>query len=112
MLDLKYIRENIDLIEEKLRHRGADVDLKSFNALDEKRRSILVDVESLKHERNKVSDEIAGIKKQKGDASGLIAEMRGVSDKIKSLDSDLAKIHQQLDDIILGIPNIPHEDPQ
>ena len=109
MLDLKYIRDNIGLIEEKLRHRGTDVDFQSFNTLDEKRRSILVDVESLKHERNKVSDEIARIKKQKGDASSLIEDMRGVSDKIKSLDGDLAKIHQQLDDIILGIPNLPHE---
>ncbi|MBN1881849.1 MAG: serine--tRNA ligase [Deltaproteobacteria bacterium] len=109
MLDLKYIRDNIDLIEEKLHHRGTDVDLKEFNKLDETRRSILVDVESLKHERNKVSDEIARIKKQKGDASGLIEQMRGVSDRIKSLDGDLTDIHQKLDDIIMEIPNLPHE---
>ena len=109
MLDLKYIRDNIDLIEEKLKHRGADIDLKSFNALDEKRRSILVDVETLKHERNKVSEEIARIKKEKGDASALIADMRGVSDRIKALDGDLADVHAQLDDIVMGIPNLPHE---
>ena len=109
MLDLKYIRDNIELIEEKLRHRGTDIDLQGFHILDEKRRSILVDVESLKHERNKVSDEIARLKKQKGDASTLIAEMRGVSDKIKSLDGELAEVHRQLDDIILGIPNLPHD---
>lgn len=108
MLDLKYIRDNIELIEEKLRHRGTEIDLKGFHLLDEKRRGILVDVESLKHERNKVSDEIARIKKQKGDASALIADMRGVSDRIKSLDGELAEIHQQLDDIILEIPNLPH----
>jgi seryl-tRNA synthetase len=109
VLDLKYIRDNIDLIGEKLSHRGADVDLKKFNTLDEERRRILVDVETLKHERNKVSEEIARIKKEKGDASSLIADMKGVSDRIKSLDGDLADIQQKLDDIVLDIPNLPHE---
>jgi seryl-tRNA synthetase len=89
--------------------RGQDVNLNAFSALDEKRRSVLQEVETLRNERNTASKEIGEKKKKKEDASGLIARMSEVSDRIKELDESLKQIEDDLLNILMVIPNVPHE---
>ena len=86
MLDLKFMRENKELIEEMLKNRNSDLTLDEFAKLDEERRVILSEVEALKNKRNTESQEIARLKKAKEDATALIKEMGEVSAKIKELD--------------------------
>ncbi|MBN1572976.1 MAG: serine--tRNA ligase [Deltaproteobacteria bacterium] len=109
MLDPKFLRENTDLVIERISLRGEEIDVSGFKELDEKRRTLLVKVETLKHERNSVSDEIAKIKKEKGDAGEFIHKMKGVSNEIKALDEELNSIDEELKKALALIPNIPHE---
>ena len=109
MLDIKFLRQNIDLVRKKMVERGQDVNLNAFSALDEKRRSVLQEVETLRNERNTASREIGEKKKKKEDASGLIARMSEVSDRIKELDESLKQIEDDLRNILMVIPNVPHE---
>jgi seryl-tRNA synthetase len=109
MLDIKFLRQNIDFVRKKMRERGQEVNLDVFTALDTKRRTALQDVETLRNERNTASKEIGERKKNKEDASDLIARMGEVSDRIKELDESLKKIEEDLHNILMVIPNIPHE---
>ena len=109
MLDLKFVRENFDLVQQMLRNRRSDTDLSSFETLDDKRRRVLHQVEQLKYRRNLASEEISQLKREKQDASQRIDEMRAVSQQIKELDQDLADIEQEFREILLHIPNMPHE---
>jgi seryl-tRNA synthetase len=109
MLDIKFLRQNIDFVRKKMLERGQDVNLNAFAALDEKRRSVLQEVETLRNERNTASKEIGEKKKKKEDASGLIGRMSEVSDRIKGLDEFLKQIEDDLRNILMVIPNVPHE---
>lgn len=110
MLDIKYLRNHFAEVKEKLEKRGEDLSgIDRFQELDQKRREIIVEAEELKNRRNTVSEQIAALKREKKDASGLIAEMKQVSEKIKSLDEKLRTIEEDLQELMLTIPNIPHE---
>ncbi len=109
MLELRFIRENIDFVREKCAHRGMDPSLlDQFKEQDDQRLSILGEVEQLKNRRNIVSKEIGPLKQaqEHEKAEPLIKEMREVGDKIKEFDAQLSGIEQQLSDIVLSIPNI------
>ncbi|MFO8164296.1 MAG: serine--tRNA ligase [Thermodesulfobacteriota bacterium] len=108
MLDLKYVRINLELISEMIKNRGYDLDLSGFQYLDEKRRSILVRLEDLRYLRNKVSEQIAAKKKDREDASSLISKMKTVSKEIKEMEVELPYIADELNKLLLLIPNIPH----
>ncbi|RUM35497.1 MAG: serine--tRNA ligase [Desulfobulbus sp.] len=109
MLELRFIRENINLVRQKCLHRGMNTDLiDAFTEVDSKRLTLLGEVEQLKKRRNTVSKEIAPLKKA-GDhdrAEPLITEMREVSDRIKALDRELGDIQDKLADIVMSIPNL------
>ena len=110
MLDIKRIRKNPEALVAAMkarRNKGADVS--GLLALDEKRRSLIVEVEALKAKRNEDSAKVPQLKKQGLDASELLAEMKLVADKIKELDAELSEIDAQLDDMLMKIPNIPLE---
>jgi seryl-tRNA synthetase len=109
MLDLKFIRENPELVRKNILLKGEDADLDLLLSLDEERRKIIAEVESLKHQRNVVSNEIARLKKEKQDATAKIEEMRLVSDKIKAMDDELRQIEQKIKQELLRIPNMLHE---
>jgi seryl-tRNA synthetase len=109
VLDIKYLRENIDEVSRRLSLRGEAVDLSRFMEIEEKRRGLLVKGETLKSERNKVNDEIARLKKDKGDTTDLISRMKGVSEEIKQIDSQISEITEELERIVSVVPNIPHE---
>jgi seryl-tRNA synthetase len=110
MLDIKVLRADFEGIKKLLQHRGEDLSaLDNFEELDKKRREFIVEAEQLKSKRNDVSAQVAALKRDKQDADHLITEMRQVGDKIKEIDDELRVVEESLDNILLGIPNIPHE---
>jgi seryl-tRNA synthetase len=109
MLDLKYTRDHLEEVKEKIGHRGETVDWDRFGKLDAERREILQESESLRARRNRVSDLIAEKKKKKLDAAEEIIGMKEVSNRIKELETRLAEIEAALHDLMMIIPNIPHE---
>ena len=109
MLDIKFVRSNPEDVVAGMKKRGMDLDLAPFLALDEKRRALLTEVEQLKNTRNTVSKEIGKMKKAGENADALVAEMSKVGEDIKALDQQVSEIDAQMNEIILSIPNIPHE---
>jgi seryl-tRNA synthetase len=110
MLDLKFVRSNSDVVRDSLIRRGEGTDaLDALLAADEKRREILVEVEELKRRRNQASEKVARLKRTGADASEIIDEMKGVSDHIRGFDEELAAVETSISELLLGIPNIPHE---
>ncbi|HEU4402166.1 MAG TPA: serine--tRNA ligase, partial [Candidatus Polarisedimenticolia bacterium] len=107
MLDMVWVRENLDAVEAALRHRGAQVDLGEFRRLDAERRAALHETETLKARRNKDSEEIARLKTAKQDATALIDEMRALGDRIKDLDAKVSESETALEALLLVIPNLP-----
>ena len=109
MLDLRFIRANLDAVKQMLKNRRNDLDISIFESIDRKRREILPALETLRHRKNEVSQEIAHMKKQRQDASGLIAEMKNVSVKIKEMETALSQVDEDLMPFLMVIPNIPHD---
>ncbi len=114
MLDLNFVRENLPLVEEKLRQRGMDpaAVLRNFREVDTQRRQAITEAETSKAQRNKASEEIAKLKKSGADASAamaqtLIAQTKDLREKIQTLEKTASDLDAQLRDILLGIPNLP-----
>lgn len=108
MIDVKLIREKPDFVQENILAKNEKADVKVILDFDEKRRSIIQEVEKLKNQKNVVSGEIAILKKNQQDATAKIEAMKQVADNIKNLDEELATIEQSLDAYLLKIPNIAH----
>ncbi|NIM96848.1 MAG: serine--tRNA ligase [candidate division Zixibacteria bacterium] len=109
MLDFRFIRENPEIVREAIRNKGETADVDLLLGLDEKRRVLLLRADDLKHQRNVVSEKIAQMKKEKKDASREIEDMRKVSGQITHLDDQLRELEGKINDLLLTIPNIPHE---
>ena len=109
MLDLKYIRNNIETIKTMLKNRNNDLDISVFESIDDERREKLSEVEALRSRRNTVSEEIAVMKKNGEDASSLISDMKEVSARIKEIETGMGEIQEKLDQLVMVIPNVPHE---
>ncbi len=110
MLDAKFIRENIELVKQKLDQRGSKIDLDELIALDKKRREIVLETERLRFERNQASDKIASMKKQKQEVPpDVFAALKETANKIKELEEELKTIEPRINDFLLIIPNLPHE---
>ncbi len=108
MLDIKFIRKNPDKVKKAIELKNDYADIDRLLELDEKKRAVLTESEDLKHQRNTVSEEIAAMKKQKKDASDEIKRMKEVSAKIKALDEKVRQLDDEIYDIMVRIPNIPH----
>jgi seryl-tRNA synthetase len=108
MLEIKFVRQNLETVQKALETRGQSADLDAFKTCDDERRAILQELEALRHQRNVVSDQIAEMKKAGDNADTVVAKMREVSSRIKTLDKALAEILETFEDILLGLPNIPH----
>jgi seryl-tRNA synthetase len=109
MLDLRFIRANLDAVKQMLKNRRNDLDVSVFESIDRRRREILPALENLRHRKNRVSEEIAQLKKQRQDASGLIAEMKKVSVEIKEMEASLSQVDEDLKPFLMVVPNMPHE---
>ena len=110
MLDIKKIRNNSKEAEELLKRRNPDLSLKKLLELDRLKRQGLVELENMKAEQNKVSKQIASIKKQGMDATEILAAMKGLSDRIRDLDIEIKAIDSKINEELLTIPNIPAKD--
>jgi seryl-tRNA synthetase len=108
MLELKFVRQNLKQIETSLENRGESADLESFIACDAQRKTLLLEIEDLRHRRNVVSEKIAAMKRNNENADNLVAEMRQVADRIKVLDQDLSENESKINHILFRIPNLPH----
>jgi len=108
MLEIKFVRQNLETVQKALAARGQSADLDAFKTCDDERRAILQELEAFRHQRNVVSDQIAEMKKAGDNADSVVAKMREVSSKIKALDKALAGTQETLEAILLGMPNIPH----
>ncbi len=110
MLDLSFVRDNLPLVEEKLRQRGmrpAEV-LKDFAQVDAQRRQAITSAETMKAQRNRATEEIAKLKKSGQDAAGLIAETKELREQVEELGKAAEEYETRLQQILVGIPNIPH----
>jgi len=109
MLEIKFIRRHLDKIQQMLEARGDKASLAEFTALDTKRRDLLLETETLRHRRNVVSDEIASKKKTGENTDAVVTEMREVSRKIKNLQKNLTETESTVQEIIMRLPNVPHD---
>ncbi|WP_434564885.1 serine--tRNA ligase [Thermoanaerobacterium thermosaccharolyticum] len=109
MLDIKRIRNNPDEVKKAIELKKENSNIDEFLEIDEKRREILKELESLKNTRNKESENIAKLKREGKDAEELIKEMKEISDKIKAMESDVKQYDERLEELLWTIPNIPHE---
>lgn len=110
MLDIKYVRANFEAVKKMLETRNEDLgNLDDFEDLDQKRRALIVKAEELKAERNKVSEQISQMKRNKENADEAIARMREVGDEIKALDDALHEVEEKFTYMMMRLPNIPHE---
>jgi len=112
LLDIKLIRERPDYVREAMRRRGESAPIDEVLELDARRRALVTEVEQLRSRRNEASEQVARLKREGGseeEASRLIEEMRIVGDKIKALEDEVRDVDARLRDLLLSIPNIPHE---
>lgn len=111
MLDLNLVRDHLELVEEKLRQRGMDPNdlLKNFREIDTRRRQAITETENLKAQRNRASDEIAKLKKNKQDATALIEETKNLRGQIEEREKAAEAADAELREILNSIPNLPHE---
>lgn len=109
MLDMKFVRENVELVRSYIKKRRVDFPLDRLLEQDAKRRKLIGELQELRHHRNVCSEEIATIKSEGGDAERLIEEMRDVSAKISKDEADLRQVEAELRRLQLSLPNVVHE---
>ncbi len=109
MLELAFVRDHLELLEQKLAERGWSLKLDHFREVDQQRRKLLTEVEGLKNQRNQASDQIGRLKKEGRDAGGIIQEMKSLSDRIQLLDQEVGQLDVQMREVLVNLPNIPHE---
>jgi len=108
MHDLSYFREHLNVFAEMANRRGITLELDAFRALDRERRELITATELQKAQRNRASEEIARLKKEKQNADALLAEMKQVSERIKQSDDRITQLDATQRDFLLTIPNVPH----
>jgi len=108
MLEIKFVRNHLDEIKHMLSSRGMEADMDLFESCDANRRSMLLEVEEMRHRRNVVSDKIAEMKKRGENTDAIVSEMRDVSSRIKTIEKSLAENEEQIDTILMALPNVPH----
>ncbi len=108
MLDIKFIRENKDIVQKGAASKNIELNLDEIFFLDDKRRALIQEGDSLKAKRNQVSAQVGKIKRDGGDATAVIAEMESVKNRILEIDPELREIEIKLNNVLLTVPNIPH----
>ncbi len=111
MLDLAFVRNNLPLVEEKLRQRGmdpADI-LKDFHAIDSERRVAITESETTKARRNQLTAEFQRLKKEGQDTAANLQEQKDLKEKGADAEKRAADYDAKLRDILTGIPNLPHD---
>ena len=109
MVDIKAVRANPNYLVEALRRRHSNVDVAPLLELDRQRRELISETEGLKAKQNETSKQIPALKKEGRDTAAIFAEMKELSDRVKSLDTRLSEIDTEIEDTLLSVPNVPHE---
>lgn len=109
MLDPKLLRNDPEGVAEQLARRGYVLDVAQFNALEGQRKQAQVEAQSLQNERNARSKAIGKAKGRGDDVQPLLDEVADLGERLQRAESALAAVQQQLDDLLLGVPNLPHE---
>lgn len=109
MLEIKLVRENMELVKTAMQNRGAAFDWEAFQVHDTRRKTILFELEELRRQRNDVSEQIAQMKRRGENADAIIEKMRHVSTTIKGLEKEVAESESALDEMMMALPNIPHK---
>ena len=110
MLDINIIRNDIEKVKQAIVNKNETTSLDSFQELDSRRKTLLIECDELRNKRNVTSKEISKLRSKKEDASELIQEMKGVSDRIKQLEAEAKTFSDDLDSLLMRIPNIPADD--
>jgi len=110
MLDLRFIRDNVDAVSKAAEDKGERIDLEALLAADEGRRELLQKVEALRAERNAASKQVNELKKKGEDTSGIIARVRAISQESKEMERELSEVRARLDALLLTVPNIAAPD--
>ena len=108
MLDLRFVRRNLEIIATSLKKRGSDLNVNEFLQLDQRRREILAKVETLRAKRNRVTSEIPQKKHTHEDITSLLQEAKTLSRQIEALDKELKEVERGIYDFLVNLPNIPH----
>jgi seryl-tRNA synthetase len=108
MLEIKFVRQNLDFVQQSLKNRGGTADWDAFTHADQRRKTIIDELEQLRHKRNTVSDEIAALKKSGKGSQDMILEMRKVGDRIKQLEREKVAHDEVITYILMAVANIPH----
>ena len=109
MLDIRWIRSNVEETKRFLANRNNDMNIDALLSLDAEKRSLLVESEELKAKRNEGSRKVSQARAAGEDAAGLMEEMRLVGERVKTIDARITEIDATLDDLLLRVPNRPHE---
>jgi seryl-tRNA synthetase len=111
MLDLAFVRDNLPLVEEKLRQRGMNPSeiLCNFHQVDTQRRQLITEVETMKARRNRASEDIAKLKKSGANADILIAETKDLREKIQAREKSAEELDARMRELLTSLPNLPHE---
>ncbi len=111
MLDLRFVRDHLEQVREGLKNRGLDISLDEFLAKDAWRRQAITELESLRHQRNTLSEKVGQLKKakQEAEAQEYIAKVKEINQAIKNLEAQVDEFEPWVRDFLLGLPNLPHE---
>ena len=110
MLDMKFVRDNLDVVRAMLKNRNNSLNLDNFAELEKKRRDILNESDALKNQKNSTSKKIGALRKAGEDTTEISASVRELGNKISALDGQLREVEENLREILLSIPNIPADD--
>lgn len=108
MLDPILLRKDLQTVVDRLKSRGVDFDTERFNDLESRRKSVQTETESLQARRNALAKQIGQLKAKGEDASAVMAESQALPGRVKQLEEDLAQLQQQLNDMLMSVPNLPH----
>src|SRR5512137_2951193 len=108
MLDIRFIRENLDLVKDGLKNRNSKLNIDEVIELDNARKKILIELEELRSQKNKANDEISALLKEKKDPKERIASMKSIAERIDKLDDDIRAADEKLNTALLYVPNVPH----
>ena len=109
MFDIKLIRDDLKRVREGLKAKNTKVDLEGLLDLDKQRRGLLVQIDELRAQKNAANDEISRLLKEKKDPKAKITAMKTISGKIDKLEPDIRNLQAKINEILIGIPNLPHE---
>lgn len=109
MLDPILLRRDLQTVVDRLKSRGVDFDTERFNDLESRRKAVQTETESLQARRNALAKQIGQLKSRGEDASAVMAESQAIPDRLRQLEDDLAGVQQQLNDLLMSVPNLPHE---